>query len=79
MEIIIIKNKLEVIGRLNSAWQVISMVDKLGLELCGELVDIGGCVTDQTKLLKDVIIIQGMNFSDRWLWTCWLTRMTSKL
>ena len=41
------------------------MVDKLGLELCGELVDMGGCVTDQTKLLKDVIIIQGMNFSDR--------------
>ena len=45
-EIIIIKNKLEGIKRLNSAWQVISMVDKLSLELCEELVDVcvGGCV-----------------------------------
>jgi len=25
------------------------MVDKLGLELCGGLVDVGGCVTDWTN------------------------------
>ena len=41
------------------------MVDKLGLELCDKLVDVGGCVTDRTKLLKDVILIQAINFSDR--------------
>ena len=56
-EIIMTKNRLEGIGRLNSAWQVISMVDRLGLELWEVLVDVfgGGWVTDQTKLLKDVI------------------------
>ena len=41
------------------------MVDKLGLELCDKLVDVGGCVTDRTKLLKDVILIQAINFSDK--------------
>ena len=41
------------------------MVNKLGLELCDELVDIGRCVTDQTKLLKDVILIRAIKFSDR--------------
>ena len=41
------------------------MVDKLGLELCDKLVDVGGCVTDQTKLLKDVILIQAINLSGR--------------
>ena len=41
------------------------MVDKLGLKLCDRLVDIGGCVADWTKLLKDVILIQAINFSDR--------------
>ena len=65
MEIIITKNKLEGIGRLNSARQLISMVDKLGLELCDKLVDVGGCVTDRTKLLKNVILIRAINFSDR--------------
>ena len=40
------------------------MVDKLGLELCDGLVDVGGCVTDWTKLLKDVILIQAINFSN---------------
>jgi hypothetical protein len=64
MEIIITKNKLEGIGRLNLACQVVSRVDKQGLELCDELVDIGGCVTDQTKLLKDGILIQAINLSD---------------
>ena len=49
MEIIITKNKLEGIERLNSVWQVISMVDRLGLELYDELVDVGGCVTDWTN------------------------------
>ena len=41
------------------------MVDRLGLELYDELVDVGGCVTDWTKLSKDVILIQAINFSDR--------------
>ena len=41
------------------------MVNKLGLELCDKLVDIGGCVTDWTKLLKDIILIQAINFPDR--------------
>ena len=65
MEIIITKNKLEGIGRPNSAWQVISMVDELSLELCDRLVDLDGCLTDWTKLLKDVILIQAIKFSDR--------------
>ena len=41
------------------------MVDKLGLELCDGLVDVGGCLTDWTKLLKDVVLIRAINFSDR--------------
>ena len=41
------------------------MVDQLGLELCDKLVDVGGCVTDRTKLLKDVILIRAINFSGR--------------
>ena len=48
----------------------INGVDNLGLvtiELCERLVDIhvGGCVTDQTKPLKDGILIQTINSSDR--------------
>ena len=41
------------------------MVDKLGLELCDGLVDVDGCLTDWTKLLKDVVLIWAINFSDR--------------
>ena len=41
------------------------MVDKLGLELCDGLVDVGGCVTDWNKVLKDIKLIQAINFSDR--------------
>ena len=39
-------------------------MDKLGLELCDELVDIGGCVTDRTKILREVILIQALKFSE---------------